>query len=75
MIYNCSCSDPICTWEIHGGHDVAECPGCGFMFDCTHTEGETNTYSCPNCNHGEIIRGLRDQTGTEGGLEIFEELR
>lgn len=41
------------TWEIHEGVRCVECPGCGFTFDASHVDADTERFSCPVCGTAE----------------------
>jgi hypothetical protein len=38
------------VWERYANVTCVECPDCCFRFDAVHQDGDTTSYSCPNCN-------------------------
>lgn len=37
------------AWERRANVDCVECPHCLFTFAAIHTTGDSDGYSCPNC--------------------------
>jgi hypothetical protein len=75
------------VWDVRRGVDCVECPHCCFTFAAIHGNGDTDGYSCPNCegcpdtratpspvDHEKQARALLRDLQQRGFLddEIFE---